>query len=48
MRKGRSPGPRSCGSVSYLLLSGGQPVPHARIAIMLVLPTDREGQAITY
>lgn len=48
MRKGRSPGPSSCGSVSYLLLSGEQPLPHARIAMMLALLTDRKGQAITY
>lgn len=37
----REPGPKSCGSVSYLLLSGEQPLPHGRIAMMLVLLTDR-------
>lgn len=41
MRKGRSPGPSSFGPVSYLLLSGEQPLPHACIAMMLVLLTDR-------
>lgn len=40
-RKGRSPGPKSCGSVSYLLLSGEQPLPHGRIGMMLILLTDR-------